>query len=109
VFVREIWEEQERGSEREGKRGRERERKRKRERKRERERGNGRKKERERETVSQRDRHRQRETMRQRLWIRRSKIQSSTRFLEGGGLEGRQAFWTLRPTKKLGTRSKVGN
>ncbi len=27
----------------------------------------------------------------------------------GGGLEGRQAFWTLRPTKKLGTRSKVGN
>jgi len=26
-----------------------------------------------------------------------------------GGLEGRQAFWTLRQTKKLGTRSKVGN
>jgi len=25
------------------------------------------------------------------------------------GLEGRQAFWSLRPTKKLGTRSKVGN
>ncbi len=39
-----------------------------------------------------------------RVWIRRSKIQN----LEGG-LEGRQAFWTLRPTKKLGTRSKVGN
>ncbi len=46
-----------------------------------------------------------------RIWGMDDKIKNSKAdmLFRGGGLEGQQTFWTLRPTKKLGTRSKVGN